>query len=270
MPTISHSSHFSPQQFPTPQIPSPTILQYSHFISNLKKIPVPQEFPSEEFPPQIPSPHPGFPPQQYHSTAISFPTPKRSQHPKNSPPKVPPKEFPPEIPSPHPATIPSPPSSHPPANISQPKALTVQAFGGPSASESRIAPAQDAVCGQPRFGGVGLGPVLVPPAHCRCSLGMVGASEEPRAPGSRLGRLWPRLLLQQVGRFLGALPLEPLLGCDGHPIRAQSSCCPPTVLTQPAWPSAGVCGLGHRGSAAASSLWLGRCQCAARARCSCC
>ena len=178
---------------------------------------------------------------------VQFPT--QNCHPSNS----------------HPPTI-----SHPPANISQPKALTVQHFCGPSASESRIAPAQDAVCGQPRFGGVGLGPVLVPPEHCRCSLGMVGASEEPRAPGSRLGRLWPRLLLQQVGRFLGALPLEPLLGCDGHPIRAQSSCCPPTVLTQPAWPSAGVCGLGHRGSAAASSLWLGRCQCAARARCSCC
>ena len=208
----------------------PTISHNSHFISNLTKIPAPQEFP-----PQVPT--------QRVPTRNSLPAPRNH---------------------PLPALFP-PPSQH----------FTAQSFdsatlGGPSASESRIAPAQDAVCGQPSFGGVGLGPVVVPPEHCRCSLGMVGASEEPRAPGSRLGRLWPRLLLQQVGRFLGALPLEPLLGCDGHPIRAQSSCCPPTVLTQPAWPSAGVCGLGHRGSAAASSLWLGRCQCAARARCSCC
>ena len=223
-----------------------------------------------KFPPPTPDSHPNnitvqpfhFQPQKDPSTP-RIPTP--SSHPKSSHPKFPPPTHSP--PRNHPLPTPN---SHPPAFFSQPKALTVQAFGGPSASESRIAPAQDAVCGQPSFGGVGLGPVLVPPEHCRCSLGMVGASEEPRAPGSRLGRLWPRLLLQQVGRFLGALPLEPLLGCDGHPIRAQSSCCPPTVLTQPAWPSAGVCGLGHRGSAAASSLWLGRCQCAARARCSCC
>ena len=78
--------------------------------------------------------------------------------------------------------------SHPPTNISQPKALTVRHFCGPSASESHIAPVQEAVCAQPTFGGVGLGPVLVPLEHCRCTAGLVGASEEPRATGSHIHR----------------------------------------------------------------------------------
>ena len=38
--------------------------------------------------------------------------------------------------------------------------------------------------GQPRFGGVGPGPVLVPLEHCRCSVCAAGAGEEPRAPGT--------------------------------------------------------------------------------------
>ncbi|XP_072216869.1 uncharacterized protein [Excalfactoria chinensis] len=159
---------------------------------------------------------------------------------------------------------PPPSISHPPPSISQPGALTVQRFGGPSASEPRSAPVQDAVCGQPSLGGVGLGPVLVPLEHCRCSLGVVGAGEEPRATGKRIGRLRPRLLLQQVGRFLGTLPLEPLLGCDGHRVLLLAA-----VLAQAAPPSAGVCGLEHAGHAVASWLWRGCCQCAACSRCSC-
>ena len=61
--------------------------------------------------------------------------------------------------------------------------------------------------GQPRFGGVGPGPVLVPLEHCRCSVCAAGAGEEPRAAGSRLCWLWPCLLLHHVGRFLRTLLL---------------------------------------------------------------
>ena len=74
MPTISHGSHFSPQQFPNPQIPTPTISQYSHFISNPKKIPAPQEFPPQVLTQRVPTRN-SLPAPRNHPLPTLFPPP---------------------------------------------------------------------------------------------------------------------------------------------------------------------------------------------------
>lgn len=135
--------------FSPQSFPTPTISQYSHFISHSKKIPPPQEFP---FPPAIPTP----------ALPTPHPFPTRNSHP--------PTHFPP-------------PNQHFPAqSVDSPTLLRSICF------RDLIAPVQEAVCAQPTFGGVGLGPVLVPLEHCRCTAGLVGASEEPRATGSHIHR----------------------------------------------------------------------------------
>ena len=122
MPAISHRSQFSPQSFPTP-----TISQYSHFISHSKKIPPPQNAHPQPFPtPRIPT---------RNAHPQPFPTP-RIPNPQFPPAAIPsPQPFPPAIPTRnHPSPHPHSHSRFPPPNHFPPpkQHFPAQSFDSPT------------------------------------------------------------------------------------------------------------------------------------------